>query len=122
MTNKLTNIELSKTLSLLASFYETAPEGIEQPNLAIFCWSKESLQKTIRDIGGKWTKSYEGDWLAVASSSFPGVIIRSTRDSVCRKIVTYDCEPILSPAEESELFGEPQPVAEILDAAEELQA
>lgn len=105
----MTNKEISAVLYQLSKVYETAPDGAEisQPTLTMFVYSKAEAIATIKAIGGKFTKhvGITPDYMEFRSARIPGVTISINRDSVCRKIVTYDCEPLLSPAEEADIMA-----------------
>lgn len=65
---------------------------------------KDELLKYIRTLGGVWDKSlgFGGDDIHLRSRTLP-VLLSIPRDKVCRKTVTYDCEPMFSPDDEKEL-------------------
>ena len=56
-----------------------------QPYMSIFCWSKADLQGIMRGIGGRWSKTMEGDYLLTSSVTHPGVEIRIQRDVLCQQ-------------------------------------
>lgn len=59
---------------------------------------------TIRVLGGIWDKSlgFRDEDIHLRSRTLP-ILISIPRDKVCRKTVTYDCEPMFSPDDEKEL-------------------
>src|ERR1700686_93126 len=64
----------------------------------VHCDDKDEVLKYIRTLGGIWDKSlsFGGDDIHMKSRMFP-VMLSISRDKVCRKTVTYDCEPMFSP-------------------------
>ena len=104
----MTKQELAHTLRELAQIYEKPEnENLVQPGLHIFVDTKDQLLALVRAIGGKFTKDMGSEW-----ESYPNVTLESLRlgvkicipkDKVCRKVVRYDCEPLLSPQEEAEV-------------------
>lgn len=72
-----------------------------------YFYSKESLVKALRDIGGSWTKEImdadkEYSRINMVHKTLPIILVIS-RDMVCRKILRYECEPMFSPEEEAKL-------------------
>lgn len=100
------NSDLARKLRVLADRLEARPDL--QVSVTRYVWSKEEAQKIIRDIGGKWTKQASGSemnaWIELTSLD-TGLVIHIPRDKVCKRTVTYQCEPLLSPEEEAELIA-----------------
>lgn len=90
-------------LRSLADVYELTTTGIAQNYTGIHTSDKEELLSTIAAIGGKFIKKYDDYYLRLESLRIPGVSVIINRDKVCRKVVTFDCEPLLSPDEENEI-------------------
>lgn len=102
---KKTMAEFITGLRKLAVILETA----DLPTMAartFYCsvGDKEELLQCIRALGGVWDKSlsYGGDDIHLTSRELP-IMLSIPRDKVCRKKVTYDCEPMFSPDDEKEL-------------------
>ena len=66
--------------------------------------TKEELLATVRALGGVWDKSlgFRGEDIHLRSRTLP-ILLSIPRDKVCKKIVTYDCEPMFSLDDEKEL-------------------
>lgn len=104
VTERQTNKQFAETLAKLAEFYRGAPEGLDKPILRIYVYGKEELLKWIRAIGGTWTKETTAyDDINFESKRIPGFSVQIPRDRICRKVVTWDCEPLLSKEEEEEV-------------------
>jgi hypothetical protein len=119
------NIEHAAKLRQLADVYDRAEEFIPACGLTIFADTKESIVSVIRAVGGKFRKRSSGDnehFLYFDSERIPGLSVNIWRDLVCRKIVRWECDPVFSADEEDEIVASssPQPVAQILDEAEDL--
>ena len=104
----MTNKQIAASLLELANVYGTAPDDTDvcRPLLTLFAQTKEQVIATIKAIGGKFTK-HEGvttDYMEYRSVKIPNVRISICRDRVCRKIVTYDCEPLFSHDDEAEIM------------------
>lgn len=101
--------EYVKKLRALADKLEQLGEGEEMPNIAHYIHNKEDLAKAIRALGGKWIKEIiGGDQYACVvfkSELFP-LRITISRDRVCKKTVSYDCEPIFAPGEDDAIVEE----------------
>jgi hypothetical protein len=107
-TETMTNIELAGNLEALAAKLRTVPDGdIPELHFGAYVWEKASLVAVLQAIGGKWKKQIRGglDNIRVESVDFAPLAITIPRDKVCKKTVTWDCEPLLSPAEEAEVFA-----------------
>lgn len=103
----MTNVEVADKLEKLARRLREAEE-IEMPTWYKFCTSKEEVVKAIKAIGGKWLKresSYANSEYATIdldSQEFP-ITVSIHRDKVCRRTITWDCEPLLAPEDEAEV-------------------
>lgn len=73
-------------------------------NLYVSVADKDELLRYIRTLGGILDKSigFGGDDIHLKSRTMP-IMLSIPRDKVCRKTVTYDCEPMFSPDDEKEL-------------------
>ena len=75
-----------------------------------YYFDKTKLAAAIRALGGKWTKKIlcpDHDYASIQfiSEKFP-VVFSISRDKVCKKTVSYDCEPIFAPGELAEFEAE----------------
>ncbi len=116
---KLTRQEFIQGLRALADRMEEVPE-LEIPTYTQFyisTYEKTDLLSKIRQFGGTWKKSLSwGETEVTLDSAHMPVRLSIPRDKVCKKIVTWDCEPMFSPADEQELDAallpaEPEAVA-----------
>ena len=95
------------TLRQLADIYEATEADIRTTGLSIHAWTKDELVGLIKTFGGKWKKetgTTSDYFMKLQSVTIPGLELLISRDSVCRKIVSYECEPLLKPEEEAELL------------------
>jgi len=100
----MTNVELSASMQELARIYALQENaGLIHPSLSIVTSTKEELLAVVRAIGGKFTKSPGDYFMSFRSERLPGVSVLIPRDKVCRKIVTWDCEPLLSELDAEEV-------------------
>lgn len=99
----MTNKELAKSLRGLAEIYENTEGLTQKPGMYLYASSKAELLVLIHQIGGRFTKKYNQYNLNLYSLRIPGLTLSIARDAVCRKVVTYECEPLLSPNEEDEI-------------------
>ena len=101
------NAAWAKKLRALATKVE-GDESLPRPSVecSFYIYSKEEAQEILRGFGGKWTKDVVGDGeyanYILTSADFSLRIVLP-RDRVCKKTVTWDCEPLLSPEDEAEL-------------------
>ena len=58
----------------------------------------------ITAIGGRFERRNSDYYTKLISKTLPEFALCIARDKVCRKIVTYDCEPLLSPEDEAEII------------------
>lgn len=94
-------------LRALADVYESSEVEIRTTGLSIHAWTKDELVMLIKAFGGKWKKEVGTStdyFVKLYSAMIPGLELMIARDSVCEKVVTYNCKPLLSPEEESELL------------------
>ena len=102
----LTREQFIQGLRDLADRMEEVPEldipGWQQ--IYISTYEKDQLLAKVRQIGGAWRKSLSFGETEVALDSLTMPIRLSIpRDKVCKKTVTWDCEPMFSPQDEQEL-------------------
>jgi hypothetical protein len=98
---------ITETLRTLADIWEK-PENaaLQKPALYVWCSTKQELLAVIRAIGGKFTKTIgtgEYAYITLVPDRAPELRINISRDRVCRKIVKWECEPLLLPEEEREI-------------------
>ena len=89
----------------LADLLEKEPvPDLEASRFYLHVYTKEDLLKHLRYFGGRRNKrlGFGGDDIYMESDRLP-VAICVPRDKVCRKVVTYDCEPMFSPDDEKEI-------------------
>ena len=99
------NLDLVTKLRNLADMLEKEPvPELGTCNFYMYAYSKADLLKHLRTFGGKWKKttSYGGDDIHMESDRLP-LVLCIARDKVCRRTVTYDCEPMFSPDDEKEI-------------------
>lgn len=99
---------LGASLAALAARLQQIPSPDLPFSMGMWVYSKEEILAAVRAIGGKWKKegwTAEGDNYSVRLESvdFPPLQIYCPRDKVCRKTVTWECEPLFSKAEEAEV-------------------
>lgn len=103
--NTKTKAQFIAGLRKLADILEAADEyPFESKEFYVSAWDKSDLLKQLQFFGGVWDKSLgfgETD-IHLTSRELP-ILISIPRDKVCRKTVTYDCEPMFSPDDEKEL-------------------
>ena len=104
----LTNAEYADHIEKLAGILR-ANDTLKQPAIWIMCDTKEELIASIKAIGGKWVKhmpqdsTSDYDTVTVDSVDFAPFRMHIYRYRICRKTVTWDCQPFLSPEEEQEV-------------------
>jgi hypothetical protein len=105
---KMTNREWAGIARELAGIYEQAEEGIARPIMGVFVWSKEELVRVVRLVGGKWKKIAEdsSEQMRLESEKVKGFVVHIPRHVVCRKVVTWDCEPLMRDEELKEVLEE----------------
>lgn len=105
----MTNLELAQRMRELAVIYEdSANQFLPRVSLMIHADTKEDALNLVHALGGKFTKrgwSTKDDsyFVYLDSQKLPGVSIMLNRSSVCHRVVTWDCEPLLSQEEEAEV-------------------
>lgn len=103
----MTNIEFAVTLEKLAAKYREN-ETLPQVGLSAWMFTKGDLATALKGFGGKWIKDTSddiSDTLDFRSVHLPGLKLWINRNKVCRRLVTYECDPIMSPAEEAEMLA-----------------
>ncbi len=102
----MTNNEFANHLIRIAEEYVAHPD-LPQPTLgiSIHFWDKTTLVTALRKLGGKWQKTISsgGEYYEITREDLPLLKFVIARDKVCKKVVTWDCEPLLSPEEEREV-------------------
>lgn len=94
----------------LESLDEETAKVLDLTGPGQYFFNKETIATCIRLLGGKWTKTARGGdaeyaSLVFTSEKFP-VTFHISRDKVCKKTVTFDCEPIFAPGEDDALVEE----------------
>lgn len=102
--------EYVKKLRALADAIESLDKDLGLPQISHYVGRKEDVVEIIRALGGKWKKEVIGGdkeyaCIVFQSENFP-LRITISRDRVCKKIVTYDCEPIFAPGEDDAILEE----------------
>jgi hypothetical protein len=104
----MTNAEYADALEKIAERYRGCDdEEIEKPKLHFFVTSKASVVSLIRMFGGTWTKRTDHDdstyaRIRLESKTMP-LYIAVPRDSVCRRTVRFECDPLFSPEDAREI-------------------
>ena len=106
----MTNVEFANHLRKVANVYEfLADDGdIPQFPATVHIYSKDELIKAIKSIGGKWekiVKSPEAEYMEF-HSKLCGLTITAPRHLICKRKVTWDCQPLLSSEEEAAIIEE----------------
>ena len=106
----MTNAEFADVLERMAAHYRV-DDRLPEVSLSLFLSDKDTLRSTLKSLGGKWVKAGMNDNseyadLRFTSPTFGPLTIYIPRSKVCRKIVTFECDPIMSPEDEAELFAE----------------
>jgi hypothetical protein len=111
----MTTRELERTLRSFADFLSAVPEfDVEGcvsimeghkatgPYVHVPIWDRDRFITAVKAIGSSKKVYTEGDYaeLQVTAEAFP-IRLSISRDKVCLKTVTYECEPLFS-AEEVE--------------------
>jgi hypothetical protein len=106
MAKEKTKAEFVAGLRKLADIVEASEDSALSVHHTFYvcAYEKEALLKNLRIFGGFGDKStsYGGDDIWLTSRTLP-LVLAIPRDKVCRKTVTYDCEPMFSPDDEKEL-------------------
>lgn len=107
----MTNFEYSLSLTLLADLYESRPGLTEYDrlNLTVYCGNKEDVIRVVKAVGGKFQKKYLGEdnyaVIRFESDKIPGFAVVVSRDKLCKKTTTWECEPLLSLQDEEEILS-----------------
>lgn len=111
----MTTRELEVTLRSFADYLSAIPEfDVENcvsimggsnatgPYVHVPIWDRDKFIAAVKTIGSSKKVYTDGDYaeLQVTADAFP-IKLSISRDKVCLKTVTYDCEPLFS-AEEVE--------------------
>ena len=108
--------ELVNIFRSFADFLESRPdfdiEGCvsvivgykESPHVYINFYDRDKFVAAVKAIGNATKKYTDGDYpkLEVTAEAFP-IVLCISRDKVCTKKVTYDCEPLFSEEEANAL-------------------
>ncbi len=95
--------ELRKLADVLEAMGDAEPFNISK-TLYISAFSKDGLLAELKRYGGVWDKclSLGGEDIHLVSREMP-ITLCIQRDKLCRKTVTYECEPMFSPDDEKEI-------------------
>lgn len=105
----MTNKEQAQRFRKLADRLEVIEDGVIDVELpSQYFFDKVKLAAAMRALGGAWDKKVclpdsEHSYFEMVSRDYP-IRFSISRNAVCKKIVTFDCEPIFSPQEEKELL------------------
>lgn len=102
--------EMAQRLRAIAEFLEDHDEFSVKDNggylstfdgkFGITFDSKETFVQAVKSIGSAAKHYTDGDWgKLVISADYAPIELSISRDKVCKKTVTYDCEPLFSPEE-----------------------
>lgn len=99
--------ELELKLKNLADYFSTIPEFeidgilsiVTSENSSSICsfYNRDKFVNAVKAIGNCTKKYTEGEYayLVITSINYP-IELRISRNSICKKIVTYDCEPLFT--------------------------
>lgn len=102
---------IQKLKALVARLEELETEGklgeLDLSSVHQYLFDKTTLASVIRLLGGKWTKNilcpdHEYASIQFTSDRYP-LYLSISRDKVCKKTVSYDCEPIFAPGEDDQI-------------------
>lgn len=104
MSDKLTTRIYAENLRKLADYLDSIPEFevTYDSSKSFHFYSKEKFVTAVKAVGNatkRYTPVDNYPELVVSPTAFPKMDLRISRDSVCKKIVTYDCEPLFSAEE-----------------------
>lgn len=103
----MTSEEYAAQLRSIADLYEANPALPIGFGLSIYLDSKEQVRSVLKMVGGKWSKEIRccsTDYHVIVFTHIAtGLCAQVPRDKVCRKVLRYECEPIMTPEEEAEL-------------------
>ena len=101
--------EYAKRLHEIADFLLSRPEfeASHRPYMYHYTTSKAQVLAAARSFGSV-KKDFQNDEIRITPADFPEFVIEAPRNIVCRIVkpaqpAEYDCEPLLSQAEEAEL-------------------
>jgi len=101
--------EYAVELRKAADFLDTRPafklESYETGTTRFTFWNKASFVAAAKAIGDA-KKEYTSFDDLLLTSKHAKVVLSIARDKVCRKIVTFECDPLFTPEEEKELEGD----------------
>jgi hypothetical protein len=108
-----TSRELARRFRQLADFLESRETfktengvylSVYDGQLGINFDSKDAFVAAVKAIGNATKKYTAGDYpKLVVSADYAPIELSITRDKVCKKTITYDCEPLFSADEVAEL-------------------
>ena len=102
----MTNMELAEQLEKIAAKYRE-DDTLPQVGVSEYFWDKENLVSAIRGFGGKWIKHDGGNdefaSIRLESVDYAPMVLSVSKSRVCRKVVSYECEPLLSPSDEADV-------------------
>ena len=100
--------ELEITLRKAADFLSTVPEfdtdggaaiveGCKKVYVYVHYYNRDNFVAAVKALGNVKKSYTSGDYpkLEVTAEAFP-ITLSIPRDKVCKKIITYDCEPLFS--------------------------
>jgi hypothetical protein len=99
----MTSLEYAAKLKRIANFLESRPEFALDyetgPYIGFF--SKDKFVAAAKALGDATKEFTEGDYaqFKLKSKLEPDVVLSISRDSVCRKVVKFECEPLFSAEE-----------------------
>jgi len=107
----MTTREYAEGLRKIATFLDSRPqfETTETPSLRLHYYDKEMFTDAAKLLGSATKAFSDGDYamLRLTAKSAP-VTICIQRDKVCKKTVTYDCEPLFSKEEVAAILATPE--------------
>jgi hypothetical protein len=107
----MTTREYAAGLRKIADFLDSRPEFETDiaPSLSLYYYHKEKFIVAAKALGSATKIFSDGDYamLRLTAKDAP-VTLGIQRDKVCKKTVTYDCEPLFSPEEVAEILATPE--------------
>jgi hypothetical protein len=101
--------EYAVELRKAADFLDTRPafelESYEKGTTRFTFWDKALFVAAAKALGNAKKEYTPYDDLRLTSTQAK-VVLSIARDKVCRKIVTFECDPLFTPEEEKELEGD----------------
>ena len=102
----MTNMELAEQLEKIAAKYRE-DDTLPQVGVSEYFWDKTNLVSAIRGFGGKWIKHDGGNdecaSIRLESVDYAPMVLSVSKSRVCRRFVSYECEPLLSPSDEADV-------------------